>query len=121
MRKQIEPLFKTAQVTAPVIGQGAAGTSVISATVVAMIVKHRPVLFQFDFQAAGEQATADIPFIAVGSGQPLADPFLAFIRRVFWKDHLPNLNEGIFAALWALSQAIEVNPGGVSNPIQWLS
>ena len=118
MRTHIVPLFQTAKVTAPVVGNGMAGTNVMSSSVVAMIIQRKPALFQFAYDAASEQATEDIPFIAVGSGQGLADPFLAFLRRIFWKDHLPTLNEGIFAALWAVEQAIIVNPGGVSKPIQ---
>lgn len=117
MRKHIIPLLQTAQVV-PGPLQGLAQQSYISSSVVAMIVKGNPELFQFDFQAASEQATEDIPFIAVGSGQQLADPFLAFLRRIFWKDHLPTLNEGIFAALWTLQHAVAVNTGGVSDPIQ---
>lgn len=118
MREHIVPLLQTAQHAVPVVGNGVAASSALSASIVAMIVKHKPVLIQFDFQGASELANEGIPFIAVGSGQQLADPFLAFIRRIFWKDHLPNLNEGIFAALWTLNHAIEVNPGGVSKPIQ---
>ena len=63
----------------------------MSSTIVAMIVQHKPQLFQFMFDAASEQATEDIPFIAVGSGQSLADPFLAFLRRIFWSDRLRHL------------------------------
>lgn len=118
MREHIVPLLQTAQFAVPVVGNNIAGSSALSASIVAMIVKREPTLMQFDFQGASELANEDIPFIAVGSGQALADPFLAFIRRIFWKDHLPNLNEGIFAALWTVKQAIAVNPGGVADPIQ---
>ncbi|MEX0881580.1 MAG: hypothetical protein WDZ34_01760 [Candidatus Saccharimonadales bacterium] len=118
MRQHTQPLMQTAQQAAPVVGNQMASMSFMASSIVAMIVKHEPTLMQFDYQASSEVANQDIPFIAVGSGQPLADPFLAFIRRVFWKDHLPTLSEGIFAALWTLQHAIEVHPGGVSNPIQ---
>lgn len=118
MREHIVPLLQTAQFAVPVVGTNVAGSSALSSSVVAMIVKKEPTLMQFDFQGASELANQDIPFIAVGSGQALADPFLAFIRRIFWKDHLPNLNEGIFAAVWTVTHAILVNPGGVSDPIQ---
>jgi 20S proteasome alpha/beta subunit len=118
MRQHIAPLFQTAQQAVPVVGNQMASASVISSSIVAMIVKHEPALIQFSFDAASEVVTQDIPFVAVGSGQSLADPFLAFIRRVFWKDHLPTLSEGIFATLWTLQHAIEVHPGGVSKPIQ---
>src|SRR5690606_12875728 len=108
MRQHIVPLLQTAQAM-PGPLQGVAQSSYMSASIVALIVQGKPELFQFTFDAASEQATGDIPFIAVGSGQQLADPFLAFLRRIFWKDHLPTLNEGIFAALWTLKHAIDLN------------
>ena len=43
---------------------------------------------------------------------------LALLRRVFWPDKLPNIADGIFAAMWTLLHAIQVNPGGVAEPIQ---
>ena len=58
------------------------------------------------------------PYIAIGSGQPIADPHLALLRRVFWPDKLPNIADGIFAAMWTLLHAIQVNTGGVAEPIQ---
>jgi len=55
---------------------------------------------------------------SMGGGQRIADPFLGFIRKVFWQDAPPNLSEGIFAALWTLNHVIDVNPGGVNGPAQ---
>ena len=62
--------------------------------------------------------TDELPFVAVGSGQLIADPFMAFLRRVFWKDSRPNLAGGVFAAVWTLFHTIETNPGGVAEPVQ---
>ena len=63
-------------------------------------------------------ATKDLPFVSIGIGQPIADPFLAFIRRIFWPDRLPNLSEGIFAVLWTLQHAIKTAPAGIGDPPQ---
>ena len=57
-------------------------------------------------------------YVSMGSGQPITDPFLGFMRRVFWKDDLPSSQDGIFAVTWALQQAIEINPGGINGPMQ---
>jgi len=43
---------------------------------------------------------------------------LGFIRRVFWKNNLPSLQDGKFAATWAIEHAIELNTGGIKGPIQ---
>jgi hypothetical protein len=38
----------------------------------------------YDFQP--EIKRGKLFFVSMGSGQPLADPFLAFVKRVLWKD-----------------------------------
>ncbi len=58
----------------------------------------------------------DLWFVSMGSGQSITDSFLALFRQVFWPDEPPNLQGGIFMALWALSHACEVNPGGINRP-----
>jgi 20S proteasome alpha/beta subunit len=74
-------------------------------------------LIQFDPECSPEEATDSLPFVAAGSGQPMADPFLAFLRRILWPDTLPSVEEGVFAALWTLDYAIKAHPGGVAEPI----
>jgi 20S proteasome alpha/beta subunit len=69
-----------------------------------------------DFQP--ELKTEKLWYVSMGSGQPITDPFLAFIREVFWDNGLPNTHEAVFAATWTLDQAIKFNPGGVNGPIQ---
>ncbi len=102
----------------PVVGQGVAAMSALSGTLVAMNVLKKPSLFRFDHQASPEAATPDLPLEAVGSGPAIADPFLAFIRRLFWPKRLPTVQEGVFSALWAVRHAIQTSPGGVAEPIQ---
>jgi 20S proteasome alpha/beta subunit len=92
--------------------------SVLTSTVVALPLRRELCLFQFDHQGAPEEAREDLPFVSIGSGQSIADPFLAFIRRVFWSNHLPTVAQGIFATLWTLEHAIQTNPGGVAEPKQ---
>jgi 20S proteasome alpha/beta subunit len=109
--------FEAAKVTAPMLGQSAL-ESAISYTVLAMPLDKKPCLIQFNQQCSPELATKDLPFIAVGSGQLLADSFLAFLRRIFWQNGLPKVSEGVLATVWSLEQAIRTNPGGVGPPIQ---
>ena len=59
----------------------------------------------------------DLWFASCGSGQPITDPFLALLRKVYWPNETPPLQGGIFMALWALQHACEVNPGGIKEPI----
>jgi hypothetical protein len=57
-------------------------------------------------------------FVSAGSGQMLADPFLAFVDRIVWRQQLPTLADGKLGVLWALRHAIRLAPGGVGDPIQ---
>jgi Proteasome subunit len=59
----------------------------------------------------------DLWFASTGSGQSITDPFLALLRKIYWRDEAPALQGGIFTALWALQHACEVNPGGIKEPV----
>jgi 20S proteasome alpha/beta subunit len=116
--KHISPEIEAAKVSVPLVGPQVASLSALCSTAVAMPVSQAPCLFQFDHQGSPEEATAALPFVSIGSGQAIADPFLAFIRRIFWPAVSPTLAQGIFAVLWTLTHAIATAPGGISEPIQ---
>lgn len=86
---------------------------------VAFPADHKLHLCEFatsDFQP--ELKTENIWYTSMGSGQLIADPFLGLMRKVFWSDGMPTLQDGIFIATWTLQHAIDVNAGGVNGPIQ---
>jgi 20S proteasome alpha/beta subunit len=86
---------------------------------VAFPAEKKPVLCEFavsNFQP--EIKTEKIWYVSMGSGQPITDPFLAFIREIFWKDGLPSVNQATFAVTWILDHAIRINAGGVNGPIR---
>jgi hypothetical protein len=56
-------------------------------------------------------------FVSMGSGQMLADPFLAFVARVMWGSTMPTVADAKFGVYWALKHAITLAPGGVGGPI----
>jgi ATP-dependent protease HslVU (ClpYQ) peptidase subunit len=114
---QVEKEWKAAGVVSKAMGPQAM-QSALSQAVVAMGILGQGSLVQFNHQCSPEEATSDLPFIAIGSGQALADPFLSFLRRIFWAKKLPGLSEGILATVWGLEHAIRINPGGVSGPVQ---
>lgn len=117
-QKDVTPAFRSAESAAPVIGQARASIQAISSSVVALVIQRQPTLIQLDQQCSAEAASRDLPFVAIGSAQRTADPFLALIRRVFWKDQLPSVADGAFAVTWTFHQAIETSPGGVAEPMQ---
>ena len=87
---------------------------------VAFKCKERPpVIIEFEpdnFQP--EMKTNDNWYVSMGSGQHVADPLLGFIRKVFWGNAPPNLQEGIFAVTMVLKLGCEMTPFGVDFPVQ---
>ena len=69
-----------------------------------------------DFQP--EHKDGNTWFVTMGSGQLIADPFLAMVKQAFFSDQQPRLREGIFAVTWALDHTIRFNTGGINGPSQ---
>lgn len=109
--------FRMAELAVSVLGPQARA-SVISSTLVALAAKNEPQLIEFDSQCNPEIVSPDIAFSSIGIGKSIADPFLAFIKRLFWKERLPSMSDGNFAVVWTLQQAIRTAPSGIRPPIQ---
>jgi len=116
-REYIIPELQVAQISIKTFGN-AGLNSALTSTLLALPISQELCLFQFDPQGSPEQSTDELPFVSIGSGQTIADPFLCLLRKVFWSEHQPIINEALVAAIWTLVHAIEVNPGGVAEPIQ---
>jgi hypothetical protein len=79
----------------------------------------KPYLCEFpvsDFQP--EFKTETLWYCSMGSGQPITDPFLAFMREVFWGAGLPSVQDATFAVTWTLDHAVQINPGGINGPVR---
>jgi 20S proteasome alpha/beta subunit len=113
-KKHIFSEMQIAQHTAR-LGYSSAGG--IASAIVALPIAGRHCLIQFDVNGGPEVATQNLPFVSIGIGQPTADPFLAFLRKVFWKKSEPTLLDGVFAALWTVEHAIDFAPGGIAGPV----
>jgi hypothetical protein len=84
----------------------------------AATVKDGPFLAEFgtvDFQP--ELKAGKIFFGSLGFGQVLADPFLAFVCRVLWKNEMPDVDHGKFGVYWVFAHTIKLAPGKVGLPI----
>ena len=64
-----------------------------------------------------EVKTENSWYVSMGSGQPVADPLLGFVRRVFWGDDPPSCKDAVFAVTMILELACEMAPLGVAKPI----
>ena len=111
----VNPFLQSAQAQKNLTGD--ASTSLCK-SLVAIPVDKKAHLFQFDFNGAPEGCTKELPFVALGSGQLIADPFLAFLKRLLWSDHEPTIAEGRLAAVWTIDHVSRTNAGGVGGAIQ---
>lgn len=68
-----------------------------------------------DFQP--EFKKPPLHFVSMGSGQSLADPFLAFVNRVLWKNAPPDVSQGLLGVYWVLQHTCEFAHAGVGEPI----
>jgi 20S proteasome alpha/beta subunit len=75
-------------------------------------------LCEFEHNSIQPELKSDsIWYVSMGGGQVLTDPFLGFIRKLFWQDGKPHLEEGVFATYWCLQHAVDLNAGGINAPI----
>jgi len=97
---------------------GVDAQSAICKSLVAFSVDRKPALVVIEANGAPEHATPDLPFVAAGSGQLIADPFLAFLKRLLWVDREPTVAEGRLVAVWTIDHVRRTNAGGVGGACQ---
>jgi 20S proteasome alpha/beta subunit len=86
---------------------------------IAAHLKDGPILIEYgtnDFQP--EIKTEKLFFVSMGSGQVLADPFLAFVSKVLWKSKMPTVDEAKLGVYWVLDHTIKLAPGKVGPPLR---
>jgi hypothetical protein len=110
--------WERASVVAKTVGPGAAMTGCNHSTATAFAIGDHTHLLEFTPECHAEEVTENVPFVAIGSGKLSADPFLAFLRRIFWPTVLPSLADGELAAIWTVDQVIRTDPGGVAGNVQ---
>lgn len=85
----------------------------------AAVIQNIPCLVEYgtmDFQP--EVREGNLFFVSIGSGQMLADPFLAFVSRVLWHGQMPDVENAKFGVYWVLDHTIKYAPGGIGAPIK---
>lgn len=90
-----------------------AWSSCASEVLVATRVAEAYRLYHFDKCLAPQEVTEDLPFVAIGTGRNTADPFIAHLRRIYYRDKCPNLALGIMTAVWTLKHAGETGAPSV--------
>ena len=111
MWSEVEPALERVSKTRAALGRDFA-EDVRCNLMVALPIQNSPRLLVFDECAQSLEVTLDSPFLSIGSGSFQADPFLAFVKRVFWDDSAPKtIAAGIFCVLWTLDHVSRVNAG----------
>jgi 20S proteasome alpha/beta subunit len=113
IRPIVDAALQTARHAAGVVGNAVAAGDCICGGLLAASFKDGLKLIEITPQVAVEFMTDDMPFISMGSGKASADPFLGFLRNVFWPAGLPTLQEGALAAYWTIQHAIDMKVTGV--------
>jgi hypothetical protein len=93
-------------------------SSAICELLVAAVIRDQHELIWLNEQGSPTLVQDDVPFVTIGLGQGIADPFVGFTRRMFWPSGLPSLAMGTFSVLWTLRHVIDANSMGLSRPFQ---
>jgi hypothetical protein len=114
----VEQEMRAAEAAVKTIGHPSCTDSARTETLVATVIENRPELVHLNETCAPTLVEDDVPFCSIGAGQPTADPFLAFARRILWSDGLPTLVTAVFSVAWTLTHVIHANPNGIGDPVQ---
>jgi hypothetical protein len=83
---------------------------------VAFPAKDQPCLCEFQVKDFQPELKTKLFYSSMGCAQHITDAFLSFLMDIFWKNDIPNVQGGIFAAEWTLQHVIDNNTGGVKEP-----
>jgi 20S proteasome alpha/beta subunit len=108
----VDPALNTAAIAARLVG-GVARDDATCGCLLAAPFKDDLKLIEITPQVAVECQIPEMPFVSLGSGKANADPFLGFLRRVFWPARTPTVAEGELAAYWTVKHAIDMKTQGV--------
>jgi len=91
---------------------------VISQSLLAIPFRNSLRLFLLDPECSVTEVTDELTCATIGSAKAIADPFLAFLRKVLWQDRLPDVALGELSAYWTILHVAETSPGALTFPIQ---
>jgi hypothetical protein len=91
---------------------------VISQSLLAIPFRNSLRLFLLDPECSVTEVTDELACATIGSAKAVADPFLAFLRKVLWQDRLPDVALGELSAYWTMLHVAETSPGALTFPVQ---
>ena len=112
IRELLDPAWTTARIAAQAIGNAALADAVCGSLLAARF-KDGIKLIEISPQGGWEFLTDNLPFVCIGSGKQNADPFVRYLRSIFFDQQPPNLNEAVLAAYWTVRASIDAGSPGV--------
>jgi 20S proteasome alpha/beta subunit len=106
--------FRVAQMLERELGQRAWDSS-SAEIVVATRTGGKYRLYHYDKRMSPEEITNELPFVAIGSGQQTADPFIAHLRRIYYAKQCPDIALGVMTVVWTLKHAAETGATNVGS------
>jgi hypothetical protein len=91
---------------------------VVSQSLLAIPFRDSLRLFLLDPECSVTEVTDELGCATIGGAKAVADPFLAFLRKVLWDDRLPDAALGELSAYWTMLHVAETSPGALTFPIQ---
>ena len=106
--------FQVAQMLERELGQRA-WDSCSAEIVVATRIGTKYRLYHYDKRMSPQEVTDELPFVAIGSGQQTADPFIAHLRRIYYAKQCPDIALGVMTVVWTLKHAAETGAPNVGT------
>ncbi len=75
-------------------------------------------LFLLDPECSITEVTDELACATIGGAKAVADPFLAFLRKVLWEERVPDVALGELSAYWTMLHVAETCPGALTFPVQ---
>lgn len=116
LMEQMQAQFNVSHIAAAIDKEALA--SCTADLLAVLFVDGKARLFHFDKYLAPEEIRDEIPFIAIGTGHVTADPFLAYLRRIYCDGKCPSLPLGTMTATYTLKHAIETGAHDVAGKPQ---
>lgn len=117
MRPHALAEMAAAKAAAQALGHGGFIQTATCSALIALPIRIKPHLIEFDEKCSSTLATSGLPFVAVGSGMHNAHAFLPFLQKLLVGDRAVRIGEARALVYWTLRHAIEIDPGGVAEPI----
>jgi len=113
-KRVLEPRFRTLEFI-PQEMRGEALSSAMCYSLLAFIRDEQFHMLHLGVNATLTEFGLEMPFVSIGSGQPMADPLFGFLKNALWPSGRFYVSDAELVIAWILDTVIHINPGGVGG------